>query len=155
MRQKRTMEAIKKSNMQVEINSYSVGLNKQKKHIKMWILCLCLDGGLTRYLMSRTYPADEEGYGCLSGLIPALELMALYVAAAMHDYDHPGRTNAFLVATSAPQVTHHTASQPFCSVQPMLFSSGVYKDHWFPRIVILITPHAFLRTIEALILIQR
>lgn len=46
----------------------------------------------------------EDGYGCLSGLIPALELMALYVAAAMHDYDHPGRTNAFLVATSAPQV---------------------------------------------------
>lgn len=31
--------------------------------------------------------------------------MALYVAAAMHDYDHPGRTNAFLVATNAPQVT--------------------------------------------------
>ncbi|KAL0196466.1 hypothetical protein M9458_010038, partial [Cirrhinus mrigala] len=65
------------------------------------------DGGLahgrTRYLMSRTYPVEEEGYGSLSGLIPALELMALYVAAAMHDYDHPGRTNAFLVATSAPQ----------------------------------------------------
>lgn len=56
------------------------------------------------YLLSKTYPASEEGYGCLSGLIPALELMALYVAAAMHDYDHPGRTNAFLVATSAPQV---------------------------------------------------
>ncbi|KAL2093954.1 hypothetical protein ACEWY4_011266 [Coilia grayii] len=55
------------------------------------------------YLLSKTYPASEEGYGCLSGLIPALELMALYVAAAMHDYDHPGRTNAFLVATSAPQ----------------------------------------------------
>lgn len=32
--------------------------------------------------------------------------MALYVAAAMHDYDHPGRTNAFLVATNAPQVSH-------------------------------------------------
>lgn len=31
--------------------------------------------------------------------------MALYVAAAMHDYDHPGRTNAFLVATNAPQVS--------------------------------------------------
>lgn len=46
----------------------------------------------------------EEGYGSLAGLIPGLELMALYVAAAMHDYDHPGRTNAFLVATSAPQV---------------------------------------------------
>ncbi|KAK6054213.1 hypothetical protein COOONC_08284 [Cooperia oncophora] len=27
-----------------------------------------------------------------------LQLMALYTAAAMHDYDHPGRTNAFLVA---------------------------------------------------------
>lgn len=25
--------------------------------------------------------------------------MALYTAAAMHDYDHPGRTNAFLVNT--------------------------------------------------------
>lgn len=35
--------------------------------------------------------------------------MALYVAAAMHDYDHPGRTNAFLVATNAPQVTCCTA----------------------------------------------
>ncbi|KAL1275340.1 hypothetical protein QQF64_034963 [Cirrhinus molitorella] len=82
------------------------------------------DGGLahgrTRFLMSRTYPVEDEGYGCLSGLIPALELMALYVAAAMHDYDHPGRTNAFLVATSAPQAVlyndrsvlenHHAAS---------------------------------------------
>ncbi|XP_051746671.1 cGMP-inhibited 3',5'-cyclic phosphodiesterase 3A isoform X1 [Ctenopharyngodon idella] len=76
--------------------------------------------GRTKYLMSRTYPAEEEGYSCLSGLIPALELMALYVAAAMHDYDHPGRTNAFLVATSAPQAVlyndrsvlenHHAAS---------------------------------------------
>jgi hypothetical protein len=35
---------------------------------------------------------------------PALELMALYTAATMHDYDHPGRTNAFLVTTLAPQV---------------------------------------------------
>lgn len=82
------------------------------------------DSGLahehTRYLMSNTYPVEEEGYNCLSGLIPALELMALYVAAAMHDYDHPGRTNAFLVATSAPQAVlyndrsvlenHHAAS---------------------------------------------
>lgn len=29
--------------------------------------------------------------------------MALYVAAAMHDYDHPGRTNAFLVSTYAKE----------------------------------------------------
>ncbi|XP_051976623.1 cGMP-inhibited 3',5'-cyclic phosphodiesterase 3A-like isoform X5 [Xyrauchen texanus] len=76
--------------------------------------------GRTKHLISRTYPVEEEGYGYLSSLIPALELMALYVAAAMHDYDHPGRTNAFLVATSAPQAVlyndrsvlenHHAAS---------------------------------------------
>ncbi|KAM7396927.1 hypothetical protein PAMP_019930 [Pampus punctatissimus] len=82
------------------------------------------DSGITHshmgFLVSKTYSVSEDGYGCLSGLIPALELMALYVAAAMHDYDHPGRTNAFLVATSAPQAVlyndrsvlenHHAAS---------------------------------------------
>uniref|UniRef100_A0A8C6WVZ1 Phosphodiesterase n=1 Tax=Neogobius melanostomus TaxID=47308 RepID=A0A8C6WVZ1_9GOBI len=82
------------------------------------------DSGITHshmgFLVSKTYTVSEDGYGCLSGLIPALELMALYVAAAMHDYDHPGRTNAFLVATSAPQAVlyndrsvlenHHAAS---------------------------------------------
>ena len=57
------------------------------------------------YVFSKMYSVPDDKYGCLSGNIPALELMALYVAAAMHDYDHPGRTNAFLVATSAPQVT--------------------------------------------------
>lgn len=57
------------------------------------------------YVFSKTYTPADESYGCLAGSIPALELMALYVAAAMHDYDHPGRTNAFLVATSAPQVS--------------------------------------------------
>ena len=35
----------------------------------------------------------------MGGNLPPLELMALYTAAAMHDYDHPGRTNAFLVTT--------------------------------------------------------
>ncbi|KAF6718753.1 cGMP-inhibited 3',5'-cyclic phosphodiesterase A [Oryzias melastigma] len=82
------------------------------------------DSGITHshmgFLVSKTYTVSEDGYGCLSSLIPALELMALYVAAAMHDYDHPGRTNAFLVATSAPQAVlyndrsvlenHHAAS---------------------------------------------
>ncbi|CAK6961613.1 cGMP-inhibited 3'%2C5'-cyclic phosphodiesterase 3A-like [Scomber scombrus] len=82
------------------------------------------DSGITHshmgFLVSKTYTVSEDGYGCLSGLIPALELMALYVAAAMHDYDHPGRTNAFLVASSAPQAVlyndrsvlenHHAAS---------------------------------------------
>uniref|UniRef100_A0A8C0X724 Phosphodiesterase n=1 Tax=Castor canadensis TaxID=51338 RepID=A0A8C0X724_CASCN len=65
------------------------------------------ESGLTHghmgYVFSKMYSVPDDRYGCLSGNIPALELMALYVAAAMHDYDHPGRTNAFLVATSAPQ----------------------------------------------------
>ncbi|KAM9229417.1 cGMP-inhibited 3',5'-cyclic phosphodiesterase 3A isoform 1-T1 [Dugong dugon] len=65
------------------------------------------DSGFTHghmgYIFSKMYNVPDGKYGCLSGNIPALELMALYVAAAMHDYDHPGRTNAFLVATSAPQ----------------------------------------------------
>ncbi|XP_053318886.1 cGMP-inhibited 3',5'-cyclic phosphodiesterase 3A isoform X2 [Spea bombifrons] len=65
------------------------------------------DSGITHghmgYVFSKTCNPSDDRYGCLSGNIPSLELMALYVAAAMHDYDHPGRTNAFLVATSAPQ----------------------------------------------------
>lgn len=48
--------------------------------------------------------AADDSYGIMGGNFPALELMAMYTAAAMHDYDHPGRTNAFLVATNAPQV---------------------------------------------------
>ncbi|XP_013860781.1 cGMP-inhibited 3',5'-cyclic phosphodiesterase A isoform X3 [Austrofundulus limnaeus] len=59
--------------------------------------------GASGFLLSKMNSVLEKGYGSLAGLVPALELMALYVAAAMHDYDHPGRTNAFLVATSAPQ----------------------------------------------------
>ncbi|XP_050934842.1 cGMP-inhibited 3',5'-cyclic phosphodiesterase 3A [Lates calcarifer] len=76
--------------------------------------------GTTGFLVSKMNSMLEDGYGSLAGLIPGLELMALYVAAAMHDYDHPGRTNAFLVATSAPQAllyndrsvleNHHAAS---------------------------------------------
>ncbi|KAL2309951.1 hypothetical protein Nmel_006185 [Mimus melanotis] len=71
------------------------------------------DSGITHghmgYVFSKTYTPTDDSYGCLAGNIPALELMALYVAAAMHDYDHPGRTNAFLVATSAPQVNESQA----------------------------------------------
>ncbi|EDO43748.1 predicted protein [Nematostella vectensis] len=49
---------------------------------------------------------DDDGggdYGALVDVIPLLELLSLYTAAAMHDYDHPGRTNAFLVATLSHQ----------------------------------------------------
>uniref|UniRef100_A0A8B9Q0S4 Phosphodiesterase n=1 Tax=Apteryx owenii TaxID=8824 RepID=A0A8B9Q0S4_APTOW len=72
------------------------------------------------YISSKSCSVADDSYGCLTSSIPALELMALYVAAAMHDYDHPGRTNAFLVATNAPQAVlyndrsvlenHHAAS---------------------------------------------
>ncbi|XP_067902410.1 cGMP-inhibited 3',5'-cyclic phosphodiesterase 3B isoform X8 [Heterodontus francisci] len=72
------------------------------------------------YLFSRSCAISDDNYNCLASNIPALELMALYVAAAMHDYDHPGRTNAFLVATNAPQAVlyndrsvlenHHSAA---------------------------------------------
>ncbi|KAL7992161.1 hypothetical protein Chor_016417 [Crotalus horridus] len=79
-----------------------------------------ISGGHIAYLSSKSCPVVDENYGYLASNIPALELMALYVAAAMHDYDHPGRTNAFLVATNAPQAVlyndrsvlenHHAAS---------------------------------------------
>lgn len=60
--------------------------------------------GRVSYALSKSSSISDSSYGCLAWNVPALELMALYVAAAMHDYDHPGRTNAFLVATNAPQV---------------------------------------------------
>ncbi|XP_014666871.1 PREDICTED: cGMP-inhibited 3',5'-cyclic phosphodiesterase B-like [Priapulus caudatus] len=52
-------------------------------------------------LLSRPSFQAEDSYGIVGGNFPALELMAMYTAAAMHDYDHPGRTNAFLVTTFA------------------------------------------------------
>jgi len=42
---------------------------------------------------------NNIAHGSLAQAIPALELMALYLAASMHDFDHPGKTNAFLVET--------------------------------------------------------
>ncbi|XP_019345018.2 cGMP-inhibited 3',5'-cyclic phosphodiesterase 3A isoform X2 [Alligator mississippiensis] len=70
----------------------------------VWYLSTQPIPGLPTVINDQGSASDsDDSYGCLSGNIPALELMALYVAAAMHDYDHPGRTNAFLVATSAPQ----------------------------------------------------
>ncbi|XP_041918047.1 cGMP-inhibited 3',5'-cyclic phosphodiesterase B [Alosa alosa] len=76
--------------------------------------------GRVPYATSKSCSISDDSYGCLTWNVPALEIMALYVAAAMHDYDHPGRTNAFLVATNAPQAVlyndrsvlenHHAAS---------------------------------------------
>lgn len=95
--------------------------------------------GRVAYASSKTCPIQDDSYGCLAWNIPALELMALYVAAAMHDYDHPGRTNAFLVATNAPQAVlyndrsvlenHHAASawNLFLSLPEFNFLSSL--DH--------------------------
>lgn len=68
------------------------------------------------YTSSKSCHIVDDSYGCLASNIPALELMALYVAAAMHDYDHPGRTNAFLVATNAPQVRNSFSRKLLVSV---------------------------------------
>uniref|UniRef100_A0A8C5KFE8 Phosphodiesterase n=1 Tax=Jaculus jaculus TaxID=51337 RepID=A0A8C5KFE8_JACJA len=101
------------------------------------------DSGLTHghmgYVFSKMYHGPDDKYGCLSGNIPALELMALYVAAAMHDYDHPGRTNAFLVATSAPQAVlyndrsvlenHHAAAAWNLFMSRPEYNFLVHLDH--------------------------
>ncbi len=42
--------------------------------------------------------------GNIASAFSILEVLACYLAAAMHDFDHPGRTNAFLVATKNPLV---------------------------------------------------
>lgn len=98
-----------------------------------------INPGQIAYISSRSCSIPDESYGCLSSNIPALELMALYVAAAMHDYDHPGRTNAFLVATNAPQVGNTFSYslkrdcenlQPFCiSSYKSPFSSIIWPFH--------------------------
>jgi hypothetical protein len=71
--------------------------------------------------------SDEGGqaqfadtYGSLKDIMTDLELLALFTAAAIHDYDHPGRTNAFLVAVGDTKAvmyndravleSHHVAS---------------------------------------------
>lgn len=55
--------------------------------------------------------ADSElPFGIMGANLTALEVMALYTAAAMHDFQHPGRTNSFLVATNSPLVSSSTIS---------------------------------------------
>ncbi|KAG7468374.1 hypothetical protein MATL_G00142350 [Megalops atlanticus] len=95
--------------------------------------------GRVSYASSKSSSILDDSYGCLSWNLPALELMALYVAAAMHDYDHPGRTNAFLVATNAPQAVlyndrsvlenHHAASAWSLYLSRPEFNFLVNLDH--------------------------
>lgn len=70
-------------------------------------VCIFLEGDSERSpppVRGNSFAADDS-YGIMGANFPPLELMAMFTAAAMHDYDHPGRTNAFLVATHAPQVS--------------------------------------------------
>lgn len=60
--------------------------------------------------------ADSElPFGIMGANLTALEVMALYTAAAMHDFQHPGRTNSFLVATNSPLVSVSTIPCPLLS----------------------------------------
>ena len=82
------------------IDLFHGGKNQQKNQIKGTNESLSSPA-----LTQRASFNYEDSYGIMGANFPALELMALYTATAMHDYDHPGRTNAFLVSTLAPQVT--------------------------------------------------
>ena len=48
-----------------------------------------------------------------------LEIISLLVAAAVHDVDHPGKTNDFLVATSK-QLTLLYSTSPFVAALALL-----------------------------------
>jgi len=56
------------------------------------------------------YKLNEEYYGSLGANFDPLELLALYCSAAMHDYDHPGRNNQFLVSINSPLVINKQIS---------------------------------------------
>ena len=85
-------------------------------------------------LMQRASFNYEDSYGIMGANFPALELMALYTAATMHDYDHPGRTNAFLVTTMAPQVLKYihplrtNDNDPLLSLDSSFFSLSSYYN---------------------------
>lgn len=60
--------------------------------------------GNTSTTSTSTNGGGENGYGCLGDNFTQLEILALYCSAAMHDYEHPGRNNAFLITISSPLV---------------------------------------------------
>ncbi|CDW57240.1 PDEase I domain containing protein, partial [Trichuris trichiura] len=63
------------------------------------------------FLTTHWVPAYADYPDGLSSLFSPVELMALYTAAAIHDHDHPGRNNAFLVATRDPKaITYNDRS---------------------------------------------
>ena len=74
----------------------------------------------TAYLLTEPIPEFDHAFqdddtfrvrktkttGNMFSAFSMLELFACYMAAVMHDFDHPGRTNAFLVATRDPLVSY-------------------------------------------------
>lgn len=58
------------------------------------------------------------GYGCLGDNFTQLEILALYCSAAMHDYEHPGRNNAFLITINSPLVSFllNSSTQIYLSI---------------------------------------
>ena len=72
------------------------------------LLCLLMsdsNGGGEPAGAQQSFTVEGEGsYGIIGVNFTPLELMALYTASVMHDFEHPGRTNAFLVSTYNPLV---------------------------------------------------
>jgi hypothetical protein len=50
------------------------------------------------------YILQNDTYGYVGVNFNPLELLALYCSAAMHDYEHPGRNNQFMIAINSPLV---------------------------------------------------
>lgn len=74
--------------------------------------------------------ADSElPFGIMGANLTALEVMALYTAAAMHDFQHPGRTNSFLVATNSPLVSRLLGELACHSATCYLLRVHVHKAH--------------------------
>ena len=57
---------------------------------------------LSPHQYSLKFCLNNESYGCLGANFTPLELLGLYCSAAMHDYEHPGRNNQFLVSINSP-----------------------------------------------------
>jgi len=57
---------------------------------------------LKHFHHSAKYRLNNDLYGSLGANFDPLELLALFCAASMHDYDHPGRNNQFLVSINSP-----------------------------------------------------
>lgn len=69
------------------------------------------------------YQRSKGSGGNIASAFSILEVFACYMAAAMHDYDHPGRTNAFLVGTNSPLVRHFYL---LCLFSPLLLLPSLY-----------------------------